>query len=196
MKAICPVCGDSFWCDYPNQWVYKRRNQFICSWACLRMYDRIRKEEEQVNKVTANKRERMSRNDINEAVRMWREGDSGLDQYLTDHGITNVSKWKANAKARYGKEEAPAVMADISDGDVETVNARINESKTVQPLCFDGYTVRCIEGVMGKFYYDKAYDRLDWTTPEGEEVSFSPSAWKVFATEELPKVMALLGVEL
>lgn len=64
-----------------------------------------------------------------------------------------------------------------------------------KPLVYDGYTVCCIEGLMGKFYFDKAYDRLDWTTPEGEEVSFSPEAWKVFATKELPKVMAILGVE-
>jgi hypothetical protein len=52
------------------------------------------------------------------------------------------------------------------------------------------------EGVMGRFFYDSQYDRLDWTTPEGDEVSFSPEAWKRFATEELPKVMALLGVKL
>ena len=73
---------------------------------------------------------------------------------------------------------------------------KIDEIVPPKPLVYDGYTVRCIEGVMGRFYYDKTYDRLDWTTPEGEEVSFSPSAWKVFATEELPKIMAILGVEL
>ena len=39
MRPECPVCGKKFWCDYPNQWVYKRGNQFICSWSCLRKYD-------------------------------------------------------------------------------------------------------------------------------------------------------------
>lgn len=40
MKPTCPVCGKEFWCDYPNQWVFKRNGQFICSWACIRLYDK------------------------------------------------------------------------------------------------------------------------------------------------------------
>ena len=40
MKQTCPVCGKEFWCDYPNQWIYKRKGSFICSWSCIREYDR------------------------------------------------------------------------------------------------------------------------------------------------------------
>ena len=65
--------------------------------------------------------------------------------------------------------------------------------KTV-PLNYDGYTVRCIEGQYGKFYWDYEYNRLDWTSPEGEEVSLSPQGWRTFCTEVMPKVMAILGV--
>ena len=90
------------------------------------------------------------------------------------------------------KTEVPEAPEQIAAVKTETPE----QPKARKPLTYDGYTVRCIEGVMGRFFYDKNYDRLDWTTPEGEEVSFSPAAWKVFATEELPKVMAILGVEL
>lgn len=62
------------------------------------------------------------------------------------------------------------------------------------PLNYDGYTVRCIEGQYGKFYWDYEYNRLDWTSPEGEEVSLSPQGWRTFCTEVMPKVMAILGV--
>lgn len=40
MKPTCPVCGKAFWCDWPKQWVFKRDNKFLCSWGCLRKYDR------------------------------------------------------------------------------------------------------------------------------------------------------------
>jgi len=72
---------------------------------------------------------------------------------------------------------------------------RVNpEEKKVAPLQYDDYTVRCIEGKYGKFYWDYEYNRLDWTSPEGEEVSLSPQGWRTFCTEVMPKVMAILGV--
>lgn len=36
----CPVCGKRFEVLWPNQWVYKRGNKYICSWGCIRRYDR------------------------------------------------------------------------------------------------------------------------------------------------------------
>lgn len=39
MKPRCPVCRKAFWVDWPSLWTYKRGNQFICSWSCLRKYD-------------------------------------------------------------------------------------------------------------------------------------------------------------
>ena len=40
MRRTCPVCGKLFFCDYPNLWVYKRYGEFICSYGCLRQFDR------------------------------------------------------------------------------------------------------------------------------------------------------------
>ena len=64
------------------------------------------------------------------------------------------------------------------------------------PLQYDGFTVCCIESkTFGRFYWDRDHNHLDWTTAEGEEVSFTPTGWKMFL-EELPKVAEILGVEL
>lgn len=64
------------------------------------------------------------------------------------------------------------------------------------PLQYDGFTVCCIESkTFGRFYWDRDHNHLDWTTAEGEEVSFTPTSWKMFL-EELPKVAAILGVEM
>lgn len=75
----------------------------------------------------------------------------------------------------------------------EAEEPKAEEQKT-EPLACDGFTVRCIECDFGKFYYDAKFGLLDWTSPDGEEVSFTPEAWKQFATEALPKAMAILGV--
>ena len=95
-------------------------------------------------------------------------------------------------------EEVPTVKVDgplrIETEEPEKVEVVPTEPEKQVPLQYDGYTVRCIEGQYGKFYWDYEYNRLDWTSPEGEEVSLSPEGWKTFCTEIMPKVMAILGV--
>ena len=55
------------------------------------------------------------------------------------------------------------------------------------------YTVSAIRTDLGEFYYDKKFDRLDWRTIEGEEVSMSPAAWfRMY--EMIPEVMGILEV--
>ena len=64
------------------------------------------------------------------------------------------------------------------------------------PLQYDGYTVCCVESkTFGRFFWDRDHNHLDWTTAEGEEVSFTPTGWRKFL-EEIPKVAAILGVEM
>ena len=36
----CPVCGKAFYVQFPDKWQYKRANQFICSWRCIRLLDK------------------------------------------------------------------------------------------------------------------------------------------------------------
>ena len=57
-----------------------------------------------------------------------------------------------------------------------------------------GYKVCAIEGEFGRFLYDKKHNAIDWTTPEGEEVSMDPFHWRLFA-KHLPRIMDVLMVE-
>lgn len=145
-------------------------------------------------------RVRMSPAEMQKAVEMFRNGDKGLDQFLKDHGITNVYKWRYNVKTRYGIDVPEPVTVQV-DGPIrietkepEKVEVVPTEPEKRVPLQYDGYTVCCIESkTFGRFYWDRDHNHLDWTTAEGEEVSFTPTGWKMFL-EELPKVAEILGV--
>ena len=98
----------------------------------------------------------------------------------------------AVTKAALQHPERP-IVAPISPVVMENPEQK---PKITKPLAYDGYTVCCIESkTFGRFYWDRDHNHLDWTTGEGEEVSFTPQGWKMFL-EELPKAAAILGVEL
>jgi hypothetical protein len=100
--------------------------------------------------------------------------------------------------SEYRPEEAPTMKVDgplkIEAKEPEKVEVVPEKPKIVRPLQYNGYTVRCIEGKYGRFFWDYEYNRLNWTTPEGEDVAMSPQAWKTFCIEILPEAMAILGV--
>jgi hypothetical protein len=112
---------------------------------------------------------------------------------------------------RYRKQEKPVSLADAMAGMQNAADAffgacedaglRLNAEtpetpKKNVPLQYDDYTVCCIESkTFGRFYWDRDHNHLDWTTAEGEEISFTPTGWKKFL-EELPKVAEILGVNL
>ena len=98
----------------------------------------------------------------------------------------NVLKMEAPEKC---EGEHKVLIAD-------EITAWCKEQKKPAPLQYDGYTVCCIESkTFGRFYWDRDHNYLDWTTAEGEEVSFTPAGWKMFL-EELPKVAKILGVDI
>lgn len=37
---VCCVCGKKFVVYLNNDWVYRRGNKYMCSWTCLRAYDK------------------------------------------------------------------------------------------------------------------------------------------------------------
>jgi hypothetical protein len=60
------------------------------------------------------------------------------------------------------------------------------------PLQYEGFTVRAVENDYGRFYYDSKFSLIDWTTPDGEEVTWSPECWLEIA-DMIPKMLAVLG---
>jgi len=218
MIAKCPVCGKGFDVLWPHLWRYKRNTAYLCSWKCLRLTDK-RKKEDEMNKPKQ-PRPRMTSDEMATAMQIWRDGGD-IDSYLTAHGIGNIQKWKANARARKPAEipntagDAMAAMKETADNffsQCEDMGLKLNtptpisggewermetpEAPKRATLQYDGYTVCCIESkTFGRFYWDRDHNHLDWTTAEGEEVSFTPTGWKMFL-EELPKVAKILGVEM
>ena len=79
---------------------------------------------------------------------------------------------------------------------IDRVDAmHMGEARTYEPVEIMGYPIRAVEKKpLGLFFYDSKHNRLDWTTPEGDEISMRPSRWWDFA-EMIPEVFAILGVD-
>ena len=72
---------------------------------------------------------------------------------------------------------------------------KVDKPKITKPLTYDGLEVTAVKHPeLGEFYYDRKFASIDWRTPEGDEVSLGPVWWKKMA-EDLPKIMAVLGVD-
>lgn len=93
------------------------------------------------------------------------------------------------------EEKKEVDYMELAESTLQKEEAAETEPETdPKPLTYDGFTVHGIECEYGKFDYDRKHDLLDWTTPDGEEVCWSPECWKTIATEILPKAMAILGI--
>jgi len=79
---------------------------------------------------------------------------------------------------------------------IDRVNAmHMNEDWTSEPVEIMGYPIRAVERKpLGLFFYDSKHHKIDWTTPEGDEISLSPTWWWDLA-ETIPEVFAILGVD-
>ena len=124
----CRNCGRQFGVLHPTRWAYKRPKgrlyEYFCSWGCLRADEKKdeRKEEKEVKTQDKTQRTRMNTKDMEKAVEMLKNGDKALDQFLKNHGITNIYKWKYNIRTRHGiqKPEEPDVEL-VYDPDIENV---------------------------------------------------------------------------
>lgn len=124
----CRNCGKRFTVLHPTRWAYKRPKghlyEYFCSWSCLRADEKKdeRKEEKEVKTQDKTQRTRMNTKDMEKAVEMLKNGDKALDQFLKNHGITNIYKWKYNIRTRHGiqKPEEPDVEL-VYDPDIENV---------------------------------------------------------------------------
>lgn len=67
-------------------------------------------------------------------------------------------------------------------------------ARIVGPCHIDKFLITAIRHPeLGEFYYDKKFQKVDWRTPEGDEISMSPVGWYNLL-KDLPHVMRILGV--
>ena len=77
-----------------------------------------------------------------------------------------------------GKEEAPTLKP------VE---------KIVGPCHIEKFLITAIKHPeLGEFYYDKKFQKVDWRTDDGDEISMSPNGWQKLLND-LPHVLRILG---
>lgn len=124
----CRNCGRQFGVLHPTRWAYKRpkgaRYEYFCSWGCLRADEKKdeRKEEKEVKTQDKTQRTRMNTKDMEKAVEMLKNGDKALDQFLKNHGITNIYKWKYNIRTRHGIQKPEEQDVElVYDPDIENV---------------------------------------------------------------------------
>lgn len=114
MRRKCPVCGRRFWCDWPGLWAYKRDKLFLCSWSCIREYDR--KEAKKME------RKQMTREEKRKAAEIALGGGNPLS-YLKDIGMKNpTTAWRgirAWAAQEMGTEEAAKLPEKFGKGTPE-----------------------------------------------------------------------------
>lgn len=84
----CPVCKKEFDVLWPSQWAYKRGNKFICSWGCIRKYDRKEADGMQGKAILTDKQKR-------KAIEMALNGESPLP-YMKECGAANpTTTWQS-----------------------------------------------------------------------------------------------------
>ena len=89
----CPVCGKKFSTLWPKMWRYKRGNQFLCSYGCMRRMD---KGETRMEKFTKEQKEK--------AVQIALEGGDPK-AYLKSIGSANPNNMWYYLKTQLRKKE-------------------------------------------------------------------------------------------
>lgn len=207
---------------WPEFWVYRRGDTFYCSEDCMMVdqtkdmklihmiaHMRAKKGSNMIKKITDEHKAR--------AVQIAIEGGNPLP-YLKSCGSKNPSASWAYIKNCLEKKD-PETFAKLHEtkdsAQVPTVKVdgplRIEtpEAKKVEvvetPEEAPTRAIRRVGGKyevsairvpnLGEFYYDIKYNSVDWRTPDGAEVSLSPSVWRTLM-EELSGIMSALGVKL
>ena len=207
MIQNCPMCGKAFDVLWPHQWAYKRGGQFLCSWGCLRKNEKGVKEMSGRAKVPEEEKKAA----IEAAI-------SGGDpfEFLQPYSKNPKKLW-AYMKQQL-KEKDPEIYAKIPDlrnrkkeepaeekpekpkPEKKTVTVTKVEEvpNIIQPVVYNGMTVREIEGGFGRYRRSDVHGSIyiDFEYTEGADViSLTVEQWRRFL-EELDNAAKILGVSL
>lgn len=220
-RPLCPICGRLFWCDYPHQWVFKRDKVFLCSYGCMREYDR-RKEIEK--NMKEEKKPRVFRDQIETGRQLADAVERGEDpiEFLKGMGYGNPVHAFSNIIKKL-REQAPEVAARIPARSGGKKPGRKPEEKPKVELVYDESiaeeyrreqaekakqpepeperderdiwsTAAVRNRKMGTFYYDEKFRTVDWRHPYGEEISLPPEDWK-WLGDHIGMILHALGVD-
>ena len=90
-------------------------------------------------------------------------------------------------------------MADAAAdffGACEDMGLNLEDKKITQPVSYDGFKVRAVSGVFGRYSYSETRSAyIDYENNDGDELSMTLEQWRGFL-DELHRAAAILGVEL
>ena len=203
----CPVCGKRFPVLYQTIWTYKRGGNYLCSYDCMRRYDRGEIGMEQ--KITKEMRE--------EAVRIALKGGNYL-KYLRECGSGNPSAHWALIKKKMMKNDPETYeklakltvrkkLVETPEGEFTPATVKVDGPIRIEtpekiydipkpPKPAMEYRVTGISTPIGDWQYFKKNGYLDWTPLDGcGTVSMNLAEWKELL-KVIPDVARVLGVEL
>lgn len=207
----CAECGKEFVVLYQDIWAYKRGEKWLCSWKCLRAYDKS-KEGSSLRKVTLDDKKKaveiaISGGDPREYLgklckapdAMW----SSIRKALKDSDPEAFAKLPRSIKGT--KKKAPETHkeeeAEEKDEDFFSAGEDVKEPeppKITQPIVYDGMVVRELEIPFGRIRRSDVAGKtyLDFEPVDGADtLSFTDDQWRAFFMQ-FNKAAKGLGVEL
>jgi hypothetical protein len=215
----CPVCGKAFDVLWPQLWKYKRDGGFICSYTCMRAYDR-----KDGNEMTSISKEQKAK-----AIQIALDGGDPKP-YLKECGskapdklwyyIKNTLKVKDPETYEHLAKGARKKTVETPEGEFATlkldgpIRIQTKEPEKVEvvetpekkpelppitaPVVYDGMIVREVEGLFGRYRYTDIGSAvyIDFENVDRmDTLSFTVDQWRKFR-EEQEKAAKILGVEL
>lgn len=184
MMNECPICNKKHIIVWTELWPYRRKDLLFCSDQCMDVYD-VRTQHKLNGRGLGQKKKGKKTMD-KEYTKTKKDGSPAKKPGPKPKKIETPEGIDVKAV----KVEGP-VIAETLEG--ERVLA-LKPVKAPTPIKHTDFEVSAIRNSLGEFYFDKKYDRIDWRTIGGEEVSLSPAGWREMI-ETMPDVMTILGVE-
>ena len=212
----CPVCGKSFFVQWPTLWTYKRGApypKYFCSYKCVREFDK-NKEEKVVGKPRV-----ISPENEQEAIKCATAGGDPIETLEPYTRNPKAMWWAIKAKVKetdpetyaklpdlrntrkLAKEEKPVTAADAMAACQDAADTFFGQCQEMGLLkedekADDDLETTAVRDVnLGEFYFDHDHNCIDWRNGLGDEVSLGPSGWKMMV-KMLPKILKKLGVEM
>ena len=218
MVNKCPICKKRFVTMYPHLWAYRRGSLYICSWKCLRAYDKQFEGENETmkhSKVTLESKKKaveiaLAGGDPLSYLRQCGAGDPtqmwyAIKQKLKESDLEIYEK----LPKRIAREKDEPEKDGMPNKTVETVADYMGNMKNAADEFFDrceemglkvneteeDFEVTAIrDKQLGEFYYDHDHNSIDWRDGVGDEISLGVAGWKILL-EKLPVILRKLGVE-
>ena len=209
MIETCTQCGKKAVVLYPQLWVYKREENYFCSYGCMRAYDKQRREK--IVKITPDMKK--------QAVEAAMTGVNPVE-YLKEQNVKapgtvwyHIREWlkktdpkgyeliPAAFKPSDKPKDQPPVVKVTGPIRIETPEANqvtvaeIPEKKPAKKPAME-YKTTGIATEMGEFRYFRRSGYIDWdpVSDLSTTVSLNVDEWRQLI-RDMPEVMRILGVE-